>query len=59
MKTFRALNQAEGCMNDCWGGSDTIGGSPRVSGSCLSPSEVAGIINKCYAATSKEISCCF
>ena len=40
-----ALNAAEGCTNDCWGGSDTIGGSPYVSGSRLPPTEVERIIN--------------
>ena len=54
-KIFKALNKAEGCETDCWGGSDTIGGSPRVGGSGLLPSEVAAIINKCYAATQKAI----
>ena len=39
------LNEAEGNAVDLWGGSDTIGGSPRASGSKLSPSQVADIIN--------------
>lgn len=41
-----ALNKAEGCTDDCWGGSLTIGGSPRVKGSGLNPTEVAAIIEK-------------
>jgi hypothetical protein len=44
---FRALNFAEGLSvaQDQWGGGDTIGGSPRVRGSELSPQKVANIIN--------------
>lgn len=34
---------------DCWGGSAMIGGSPRVSGSKLSPKMVEEIINKTIA----------
>jgi hypothetical protein len=40
-----ALNAAEGCTIDCWGGSDTIGGSPHVAGSKLSPQEVKDIVD--------------
>jgi hypothetical protein len=32
--------------NDIWGGSNIIGGSPRVNGSRLSPKEVETIINE-------------
>ncbi|MCX6714428.1 MAG: hypothetical protein NTX72_01295 [Candidatus Uhrbacteria bacterium] len=39
------LNEAEGCGEDCWGGADTIGGSPRIAGSRLTPKEVENIIN--------------
>ena len=39
-----ALNKAEGCCKDCWGGATIIGGSPRVAGSVLPPSEVARIV---------------
>ncbi|NQV90795.1 hypothetical protein HQ487_05340 [Candidatus Uhrbacteria bacterium] len=47
-----ALNQAEGCVGtDMWGGGNTIGGSPRVSGSRLAPDEVARIINERIAHT--------
>lgn len=42
---FKALNETEGCANDKWGGSDIIGGSPRVCGSKLIPTEVESVIN--------------
>lgn len=43
---FCKLNAAEKIIGpDRWGGGDTIGGSPRVSGSKLTPSEVQEIIN--------------
>lgn len=45
---LKALNEAEGNENDLWGGSTTIGGSPRVSGSKLTPSEVSSIVNKVH-----------
>lgn len=44
-KIMRALNQAEGNKKDKWGGANTIGGSPRVSGSALPPGEIEKIIN--------------
>lgn len=40
-----ALNAAEGCTTDRWGGSDTIGGSPHVAGSRLNPQEVKEIVD--------------
>lgn len=40
-----ALNNAERNEVDRWGGSDTIGGSPRYAGSKLDPKQVAEIIN--------------
>lgn len=43
------LNIAEECLVDCWGGSDTIGGSPRVTGSRLTPKEVREIIDDTLA----------
>lgn len=43
---FQALNQEEGKKDDLWGGSDIIGGSPRVSGSHLSPNMVKRIIEE-------------
>ena len=41
----RPLNEAEGSVSSHWGGSDLVGGSPRVRGSKLSPREVERIIN--------------
>jgi hypothetical protein len=49
-----ALNLAEGATTDRWGGSDLVGGSPRVRGSRLPPSEVERIVNKvCRGAFSR------
>ena len=45
-KIVKALNKAEGNRRDKWGGANTIGGSPRVNGSKLSPQEVEKIINQ-------------
>lgn len=45
-KIFSALNKAEGCTDDRWGGGNTIGGSPRVEGSRLSPEKVERIITQ-------------
>ncbi len=42
---LHALNEAEGTTKDRWGGSNLVGGSPRVQGSRLSPSEVERVIN--------------
>jgi hypothetical protein len=42
---LKALNDAEGNPTDHWGGGNTVGGSPRVSGSRLTPDEVTRIIN--------------
>lgn len=46
-----ALNAAEGTAGkpDRWGGGDTIGGSPRVAGSKLTPCEVEKIVNEVVA----------
>ena len=49
---FYRLNRAEtevqtGTSKDCWGGSTTIGGSPRVAGSKLTPEQVSKIIEEC------------
>lgn len=51
-----ALNVAEGTTKnpDRWGGGDTIGGSPRVSGSKLTPDEVAKIVGELVAKTRQE-----
>lgn len=43
---YNALNQAEQGI-DKWGGSNTIGGSPRSTGSNLTPDQVQIIINDC------------
>jgi hypothetical protein len=45
---LQALNEAEGLTQnvDRWGGGDTIGGSPRVQGSKLSPKDVERIVNE-------------
>jgi len=43
------LNKAEGLDSGAehrWDGSDTIGGSPRVVGSKLTPDEVAAVVNR-------------
>lgn len=39
-----ALNTAEGCTTDRWGGGNNIIGSPRVGGSTLTPKQVSEII---------------
>jgi hypothetical protein len=44
-KIIEALNCEEKCTIDCWGGGNTIGGSPRVSGSSLTPEKVVEIVN--------------
>jgi hypothetical protein len=50
-RIFDSLNEAEGIVgSDRWGGGDTIGGSPRVSGSALPPTEVERIVNRCCEA---------
>lgn len=41
-----ALDKAENNPNEHWGGGNTIGGSPRVAGSKLSPQQVKEIINE-------------
>lgn len=48
-----ALNVAEGATGkpDRWGGGDTIGGSPRVAGSKLTPDEVGRIVNEVVSRT--------
>lgn len=45
-RIIQTLNKAEGNKNDRWGGANTIGGSPRVNGSKLSPQEIEKIINQ-------------
>ena len=62
-KTYTALNVAEGNGlllttngGDRWGGSDTIGGSPRVAGSKLSPDDVAEVIRSVVHEETEEES---
>jgi len=43
------LNEIERTTNDRWGGGDTIGGSPRVGGSAITPAELERIINEIMA----------
>lgn len=41
------LNQLENCSpDDCWGGGDTIGGSPRNSASGIPPSQMAEMVQR-------------
>ncbi len=45
---YEKLNEAEGLQSNgpnCWGGGNTIGGSPRMTGSRLNPTELTDIIN--------------
>jgi hypothetical protein len=43
---FKRFNAEEGKdALDCWGGSNTVGGSPRVGGSKLTPEELTRVIN--------------
>ena len=48
VKIYETLNKTENLKSahNVWGGSDLIGGSPRKTGSRLSPSEVEQIINQ-------------
>jgi hypothetical protein len=46
---FNKLNKIEGYQEIGWGGSDTIGGSPRGTGSSLSPKELEKLINQWIA----------
>jgi hypothetical protein len=48
-RIYGALNKAEGLSSqeNCWGGSAIIGGSPRKTGSRLSPKKVQKVINAC------------
>ena len=47
-KIFLSLNEIESRVgsSDCWGGSDTIGGSPRKTGSSIPPEQIEEVINK-------------
>jgi len=48
-RIFKALNKFEklSSQDNCWGGSPIIGGSPRRTGSRLSPDKVEKVINDC------------
>ena len=48
-RIYGALNEAEGLssQDNCWGGSAIIGGSPRKTGSRLTPEKVQKVINGC------------
>lgn len=48
-RIFRRLNEVEGItnLNNAWGGTEIIGGSPRKSGSRLPPNAVEEIVNAC------------
>ena len=48
-KIIAALNDAEQCGEDRWGGSNTIWGSPRVSGSKLPLSDIIRIVESASA----------
>jgi len=59
-KLYECLNRAEGLGADAphrWGGSDTIGGSPREVGSALTPEQVAEVIDRCLARQKKCLHC--
>jgi hypothetical protein len=49
-----ALNEVEGTTTDCWGGSNTVGGSPRVGGSKLSPSEVERVVSEFLGVSQRD-----
>lgn len=49
-RLIEVLNKEEKSQDDKWGGSNIIGGSPRVNGSKFSPEEVEEIINNCLAS---------
>jgi len=53
LKIYETLNKIENfdSIDNAWGGSDIIGGSPRKTGSRLAPQEVEKIINKLIADT--------
>jgi hypothetical protein len=44
---LKMFNQVENILtHNCWGGGNTIGGSPRINGSKLSPAEIQNLINE-------------
>ena len=57
--TYDLLNIVDPAVNgrpasNRWGGSDDIGGSPRVSGTQLPPSEILRVLRQAYRLTSKR-----
>jgi hypothetical protein len=54
-RIYGALNKAEGLFSqdNCWGGSTIIGGSPRKTGSRLSPEQIQKVINDCIKKEQK------
>jgi hypothetical protein len=46
---LRRLNEVEGLTADSWGGSNTIGGSPRIHGSALPPQVVEKVVEEVVA----------
>jgi len=55
-RIYDALNNAEGLSSpeNCWGGSTIIGGSPRKTGSRLSPEKIQQVINDCIKQEQKS-----
>lgn len=51
MAIFPYITGLGGSPCDVWGGGNTIGGSPRVGGSKLTPEEVTSVVNIVIAAT--------
>lgn len=54
-KLLEKLNEVEGCSTDRWGGGDTIGGSPRVTGSRLKPEEVQDVVQDVVQAVVQAV----
>ena len=52
-----ALNKAEGLFTqeNRWGGSSIIGGSPRKTGSRLSPKKLEKVINDCIKLEENQV----
>lgn len=46
---YNKLNEIENAQNGAWGGSDTIGGSPRGTGSSIAPKDLEELINQWMA----------
>lgn len=50
-KILARLNEAEPSERGRWGGGTLVGGSPRLMGSALAPSEVENIVNEALATS--------